>query len=278
MDKKSSISSWLRQAATQLKDISVASARLDAELLLAETLRKPRTYLHAHPDEALDPRRRDIADARLSLRLDRLPLAYISGYQGFFRTKFTVSPAVLVPRPASETMISLLLELQPTDTAPKTLIDVGTGSGCLGITAALELPPRWHVILSDISQKALDLATRNAEQLGTNVFLQKQSLLAGQIKPVDVILANLPYVDAAWNDLSPELRHEPQRRCTPTRVVPAHSPADCTAPSHMRPGGLLLLEADEEQHQTIIGFGKNYRLGTSQPGCIVALEFVGAER
>lgn len=274
------IIAWISEATKQLTGAGIASARLDAELLLAETLRKPRTYLHAHPDEVLDPRRRDIADARLSLRLDRVPLAYILGYKEFYGRKFTVSPAVLVPRPESETMISLLLELQPTDTAPKTLIDVGTGSGCLGITAALELPPRWHVILSDISQKALDLATRNAEQLGTNVFLQKQSLLAGQIEPVDVILANLPYVDAAWNDLSPELRHEPPEALYADegglRLI---RQLIAQAPSHMRPGGLLLLEADEEQHQTIIGFGKNYRFRhVTTRDMIVALEFVGAER
>ena len=86
----------------------IPSALLDAELILAETLRKPRTYLHAHPDDEIDPRRVDIAEARLNLRLDRVPLAYILGYKEFYGRKFKVSPQVLVPRPESEAIIELL--------------------------------------------------------------------------------------------------------------------------------------------------------------------------
>ena len=107
MQEKSTISFWLKNAAKSLKDAGIPSARLDAELILANTLRKNRTYLHAHLDEEIDPRRVDIANARLDLRLDRVPMAYILGYKEFYGRKFTVSPAVLVPRPESEDMISL---------------------------------------------------------------------------------------------------------------------------------------------------------------------------
>ena len=93
------ISAWLDQAARQLREIGVDSARLDAELILANTLRKNRTYLHAHPESNIDPRRVDIANARLRLRLERVPLAYILGYRDFYGRRFTVSPQVLVPRP-----------------------------------------------------------------------------------------------------------------------------------------------------------------------------------
>ena len=155
------ISTWLIQATKQLKVIGITSARLDAELILANTLRKNRTYLHAHLDEEIDPRRVDIADARLSLRLDRVPLAYILGCKEFYGRKFTVSPAVLVPRPESEEMITLFLALTAGEIAPKTLIDIGTGSGCLGITAALERPS-LRVILSDISPRAIKVAKKNA--------------------------------------------------------------------------------------------------------------------
>ena len=134
------ISTWLKLATKHLKDIGIASARLDAELLLAETLRKPRTYLHAHLDEEIDPRRVDIANARLDLRLERVPLAYILGYKEFFGRKFRVTPAVLVPRPETEDLMTIFLQLTEADITPKTVIDVGTGSGVLGITAALERP------------------------------------------------------------------------------------------------------------------------------------------
>ena len=202
------ISDWLKTATKSLKNIGISSARLDAELMLANTLRKNRTYLHAHLDEEIDPRRLDIANARLDLRLDRVPIAYILGYKEFYGRKFTVSPSVLIPRPESEDLISLFLELTASEITEKTLIDVGTGSGCLGITAKLERN-NLSVILSDISKPALKITEKNADTLKADVTIQQQSLLNGQIRPVDYIFANLPYVDKDW-DVSPELKYEPE--------------------------------------------------------------------
>ena len=140
-----------------------------------ETLRKDRTYLHAHQKEEIDPRRFDIAEARLQLRLEHIPLAYILGYKEFYGRQFKVSPSVLVPRPESEDMISLFLTLTNDDNSPKTLIDVGTGSGILGITAKLE-KPSLRVILSDVNELALDIAAKNANNLNADVTIQQQSL------------------------------------------------------------------------------------------------------
>ena len=278
MQEKSTIATWLKNAAKQLKAIGITSARLDAELILANTLRKNRTYLHAHLDEETDPRRVDIADARLSLRLDRVPLAYILGCKEFYGRKFTVSPAVLVPRPESEEMITLFLALTAGEIAPKTLIDVGTGSGCLGITAALERPS-LRVILSDISPRAIKIAEKNASNLQARVTLQQQSLLSGQIEPVDYIFANLPYVDRDW-DVSPELRHEPAEalfaadnglRLIETLIE--------QAPRHITAGGLLFLEADPRQHQTILDQAKDHGLHEAETrGFIIVLRFVSTKR
>lgn len=272
------IATWLKNAAKQLKAIGIASARLDAELILANTLRKNRTYLHAHLDEEIDPRRVDIAEARLRLRLDRVPLAYILGCKEFYGRKFTVSPAVLVPRPESEEMIALFLALTAGEIAPKTLIDVGTGSGCLGITAALERPS-LRVILSDISPRAIKIAEKNASNLQARVTLQQQSLLSGQIEPVDYILANLPYVDRDW-DVSPELRHEPAEalfaadnglRLIETLIE--------QAPRHLTADGLLFLEADPRQHQAILHQARQHGLHeVEMRGFIIVLRFVGAKR
>ena len=274
------ISTWLKHAAEHLKNAGITSAQLDAELLLANTLRKNRTYLHAHLDEDVDPRRVDIAEARLSLRLDRVPLAYILGEKEFYGRNFSVSPSVLVPRPESEEMINLLLKLAPKDDRPRTLIDIGTGSGCLGITAALELSDNWHVVLSDISPKALSVAEKNAKKLGAKVFTQKQSLLLGQFEKLDCILANLPYVDKDWKNTSPELRHEP-----PEALYAGEGGLKLIreliqqAPKHMTNQGLLFIEADEEQHQTIVAFGnQNGFLHLETSGLIVALRFVDTER
>lgn len=252
------ISDWLRSATKRLKDVGIASPRLDAELILAETVRKPRTYLHAHLDEEIDPRRVDIAEARLDLRLDRVPIAYIIGYKEFYGRTFSVTPSVLVPRPESEDMIELLLEITAEDISPhSTLIDVGTGSGCLGITAKLERP-NITVILSDVSAPALQVAEKNAVALGAEVATQEQDLLHGQIEPLTYIIANLPYVDESW-EVSPELQHEPL-----DALFAPHSGLKLIfrlieqAGAKLSDGGWLLLEADPMQHQAIIQHGETH--------------------
>ena len=272
------ISAWLIQATKRLKAIGIPSARLDAELILANTLRRERPYLHAHLDETIDPRRLDIAEARLDLRLDRVPLAYILGYKEFYGRRFAVSPSVLVPRPESEDMITLLLTLTAEEMMPKTLIDIGTGSGCLGITAKCERP-EWRVILADVSADALKVAARNAEQLAANVTLQEQSLLYGHIEPLDYIIANLPYVDPSW-ETSPELRHEPYAALyAPEKGLALINQLIEQAPRHLTPNGLLLLEADPRQHEAIVQYGHNHGFAHEETrGFIVALRLIATKR
>lgn len=271
------ISTWLRSATKQLKDIGIASARLDAELILVNTLRKNRTYLHAHLDEEIDPRRVDIANARLDLRLDRVPLAYILGYKEFYGRNFVVSPAVLVPRPESEDVVSLFLQLTMDEISPKTLIDVGTGSGCLGITIALERP-NIAVILSDISKRALQIAEKNADNLAANVKTQRQSLFNGQIEPVDYIIANLPYVDARWKT-SPELRYEPSEALfADNGGLKLIYELIAQAPRHLPKKGLLVLEADPEQHPAVIEYAAKYGFTHAKTlGYALALRFIGVQ-
>ena len=245
------ISEWLKIATKSLKTANIPSARLDAELILANTLRKNRTYLHAHLDEEIDPRRFDIANARLDLRLDRVPIAYILGYKEFYGRRFTVSPSVLIPRPESEDLISLFLELTASEIAEKVLIDVGAGSGCLGITAKLERS-NLSVILSDISKPALNIAEKNANALNADVHIQQQSLLNGQLKPVDYIFANLPYVDKSW-DVSPELQYEPDIALfAEDEGLKLILQLISQAPRCLTPEGLLFIEADPQQHNRIL--------------------------
>ena len=272
------ISEWLKIATKSLKTANIPSARLDAELILANTLRKNRTYLHAHLDEEIDPRRFDIANARLDLRLDRVPIAYILGYKEFYGRRFTVSPSVLIPRPESEDLISLFLELTASEIAEKALIDVGTGSGCLGITAKLERS-NLSVILSDISKPALNITEKNANALNADVHIQQQSLLNGQLKPVDYIFANLPYVDKNW-DVSPELQYEPDIALfAEDEGLKLILQLISQAPKCLTPDGLLFIEADPQQHNRIIdeatkkGFIKERILNY-----ILVLRFVGAQQ
>jgi len=253
------ISTWLRLATKQLKDIGIESARLDAELILAETLRKPRTYLHAHLDEKLDPRHSDIADARIDLRRDRTPMAYILGYKEFYGRRFNVSPQVLIPRPESEDIIDKFLEISADNiSSSSVLIDVGTGSGCLGISAKLERP-NVTVILSDTSQPALEIAQKNADELQANVKIKKQDLLTNQIEPLNYILANLPYVDESWK-VSPEVKHEPSQAIFAKKSgLELIMKLISQAPNSLLNNGWLLLEADPVQHQAIIEYASNFK-------------------
>ena len=278
MQEKSTISFWLKNAAKSMKDTGIPSARLDAELILANTLRKNRTYLHAYLDEEIDPRRVDIANARLDLRLDRVPMAYILGYKEFYGRKFTVSPAVLVPRPESEDMISLFLDATAGEIEQKVLIDVGTGSGCLGITAALERT-NISVILSDISKGAFRIAEKNADEHHARVKIQQQSLLNGQLEPVDYIFANLPYVDKDW-EVSPELQYEPKIALfTEDGGLKLTLELIQQAPRCLTPNGQLFIEADPIQHERIIQAAarQNFKLAAIQ-SYIIVLRFIGSQR
>lgn len=240
---------WVRDAAEELASAGIASALLDAEIILAHTLRKSRTWLHAHSDEAIDPRELDIANARLQLRLNRTPIAYIIGHKEFYTRLFKVTPSVLVPRPESEAIITLLKTHLPEGAT--TLLDVGTGSGCLGITAALELP-QLRVTLSDISNHALTVARENAQTLDVDVQTMKSDLLAAVPGIYNVVLANLPYVDESW-ERSPETNFEPSialfARQKGLAVIYRLLEQ---VPAHLAPHGIVLLEADPEQHAAII--------------------------
>lgn len=258
MNNTSSIDTWLDTATQQLAEALVPSARLDAEVILAHTLKKPRTWLHAHGDEPLEPRQHEIADARLSLRLDRVPIAYIVGYKDFYGRKFHVTAATLVPRPESEAMIEILMDILPPeapldDSLSIRIIDVGTGSGILGITAKLERP-HAKVDLLDISHQALGVAEKNATLHEVDVATIKSNLLGDYNFKADIILANLPYVDQTW-DTPPELQHEPQ-----DALYASDSGLSLikkllqSAGTHLTPSGVIILEADRRQHEAIEAF------------------------
>jgi len=259
------IAEWIRDATDELADDMLPSPRLDAEIILAHTLKHPRTYLHAHSDEALSLRDQDIANARIELRKDRVPVAYIIGHKDFYGRRFKVTPSVLIPRPETEQLITMLKRLSsdtkalPGISTPQRLVDVGTGSGCLGITAKLELP-ELQVALTDISRHALTVAAKNAAGLGADVETFQSDLLNDYPYSPDVVLANLPYVDRDWEQ-SPELAKEPEEalyaddgglsiinRCIEQAAL------------RSKPGALLLLEADPRQLDAIAATARSHGL------------------
>lgn len=255
---------WLIDATQQLIAAGIPSARLDAELLLSHTLRKPRTWLHGHNNEVLSDRHVEIANARLDLRLDRVPVAYIIGHKEFYGRRFKVTTATLIPRPESEDLIELLHEALPKNESllkeqPLRLVDIGTGSGILGVTAKLE-HPELDVTLLDISRHALTIAAENAETLEAKVTTAVSDLLGSYPFTANVIIANLPYVDIEW-ERSPETEHEPASALFANNgglslildLLPQTK-------QKLALGGKLILEADPEQHSKIIKEAAKYGL------------------
>ena len=252
------ISEWLMNASQRLVRVHIPSSRLDAELILAHTLHKSRTYLHAHNDESIGRRHYEIAEARLLLRLDRTPIAYIIGHKEFYGRQFRVTPATLIPRPESEDIIAIAKEIaaqKPIDS----IIDVGTGSGCLGITLKLEIPLA-SVTLLDVSHHALMVAKNNAKHLLADVSIKKSNLLINYPFHADLVVANLPYVDRNWN-VSPETDHEPSLALyAEDSGLELINKLIIQTASRLTPSGAILLEADPRQHTTIIAHAKNHGL------------------
>ena len=273
------IRDWLHTATIQLVGVGIGTAKLDAEIILAHTLRKPRTYLHAHDEMQLSLREQEIADARLLLRLDRTPIAYIIGHKEFYGRKFKVTPATLIPRPESEAIITSLQRIVPNTKAlinesPKRLVDVGAGSGILGITAKLE-HPELDVTLIDTSRHALNVAEQNAKILHADITILRSDLLSQYVLLADIIIANLPYVDPSW-ERSPETDQEPALALfaddNGLRLIKKLIEQ---IPAKLRSGGYLLLEADPRQHSPIIKFAKDYGLTKrSIEGFIICLQLV----
>jgi release factor glutamine methyltransferase len=189
-------------AATDALDAAgVETPRLDAELLLAEATGHDRAHLAANLEADIPPSAARLFGQMVRRRLRREPVAYIVGRKGFRHIELAVDRRVLIPRPETELLVELGLELRP-----ESVLDVGTGSGAVALAIAAELPD-CEVTATDASSAALEVARANAMRLG---LAERVRFFEGTVPPgetFDLIVANLPYVpERDWPSLQPEVR------------------------------------------------------------------------
>jgi release factor glutamine methyltransferase len=196
-----SVREALEAAVDALAAVGVETPRLDAELLLAEATGWDRARLTAEPEAGVPSNAARRFGEMVRRRLRREPVAYILGRKGFRSIELAVDRRVLVPRPETELLVELAVELQPAR-----VLDMGTGSGAIALAIASELPDA-ELIATDTSAPALEVARANAERLGRARRVEfVEAMLPPEPGALDLIVANLPYVaEREWAGLEPEV-------------------------------------------------------------------------
>jgi release factor glutamine methyltransferase len=242
----------LSHARRILAENNVEDAPLECEVLLRHALKISRTQLYLDLDQELSPQQEKAFWCLLQRRLNGEPTAYITRHREFYGLDFYVDPHVLIPRPESELLVEIALGLAKNHPL-STIADIGTGSGAIAISLALELP-QARIYATDISAAALKVALVNCQKHGVadRVHLLQGNLLEPVPQPVDLIVANLPYVKKS------QLARIGQARFEPLLALDGGSDGRerirqlChQVGSKLQPSGSLLLEMGEGQRGTV---------------------------
>lgn len=243
-----SITATLRAAAARLAAVS-DSALADAEALLVFVLRKPRSFLIAHGRETLDAGSAQRFDDLVERRAEGWPIAYLTGTREFWSRPFRVTVDTLIPRPETEHVVEAALARLPSGHRHE-IADLGTGSGIIALTLALERP-RSRVLATDSSAAALAVARDNAARLGaSNVDFHHGDWFSGlEGRVFDLIASNPPYVASGDPHLEcGDLRFEPQGALAAgADGLEAIRGIIAQARWHLAPGGWLILEHGHDQ-------------------------------
>ena len=249
----------VRAAQRRFQAAGVEKAALDAQVLLGYVLGVGRAWLIAHPEAVLTPDQARAFERLVQGREARQPVAYLTGQREFYGLDFGVDERVLVPRPETELLVEravvLVREWQARHGQWPRVVDVGTGSGAIGVSLSVAVPALPLVDLVDASPAALDVARANAERHGVAERLRfwTGDLLAPPPTPVDLVLANLPYIEAEIiPTLAPEVQREPRLALDggPDGLDPFRR-LFAQVPDHVTPGGVLLLEIGAGQGQAV---------------------------
>jgi release factor glutamine methyltransferase len=243
-----SVQEALAAAADALAAASVEMPRFDAEVLLAEATGWDRARLAAEPEAEIDAAAARRFGEMVRRRVRREPVAYILGRKGFRGLELAVDGRALIPRPETELLVEIALELHP-----RTALDVGTGSGAVALAVADELP-ECQVTGTDTSPAAIDLARENSQRLGIDGRVQFERGTVPDGRRFELVLANLPYVgEDEWQRLAPEItRYEPREALVAgadgVEAIASTVPAALAA---LEPGASLALEVGAGQAGTV---------------------------
>ena len=239
-------------------------AVLDTNLLARHVLGWSRAEMLLRQDDPLPTGFEEAFSALVERRARREPAAYIRGRQEFWSREFDVTPEVLIPRPETELIVEELINLLPVDAPalPRRVADIGTGSGCIAVSVAAERP-NVHVVATDISRAALDVARRNAEAAGVAARIEfvECAYLSGATGPFDFILANPPYIsESEYEELAPEVReYEPQMALLAGEdgLRDIRQIVDVAA-ARLKPGGTLFMEIGHTQGDRLAALMKAF--------------------
>jgi release factor glutamine methyltransferase len=246
MQSNPSIKSLLELAT---RTLDTDSARLDAEVLLAACLEKPRSHLHAWPESSVETEQLAQFLEWLQRRATGEPVAHLTGRREFWSLDLLVTPDTLIPRPETETLVALALERIPDETAVR-IADLGTGTGAIALAIARERP-HAEIIATDISARALDIARLNARHLGVgNVqFIEGPWCAPLPARPLHFILSNPPYIADSDPHLEEgDVRHEPRSALAsgPQGLDDLQLIVRCAA-AHLACNGWLIVEHGHDQ-------------------------------
>ncbi|MBU1036586.1 peptide chain release factor N(5)-glutamine methyltransferase [Patescibacteria group bacterium] len=213
--------SW---ATYKLQAKNINSAKLDAEILLSFVLKKDKTFLYSHPEQTISHKPLAIYRKLINQRSENYPVAYLTGEKEFYGYKFFVNKNVLIPRPLTEELVEKALQtinrLIKHPNKQITIADIGTGSGCIIISLANELKKKYGSLknfkfyATDISAKALKVAKKNARfhQVDKSIkFFQGDLLKPLKSKKIDLIIANLPYLNLKDIQKEKSIQFEPKK-------------------------------------------------------------------
>jgi release factor glutamine methyltransferase len=276
-----SLSDALRRGKKRLASTTTTTPGLDAEILLRHVLGVDRAALFARLPEPIPVEALAAYDNLLEERAHDTPVAYLTGQREFMGMPFEVGPGVLVPRPETEHLVIWATAwLRKRAREPVAVVDVGTGSGAIAIGVAEALGADWRgtIIASDLSAEALTIAARNRARLDFHrrISIVQGSLLSWLWSPVDLILANLPYLRPEQLAENPSLAAEP-------RLALDGGPDGLDlirefltdAPRVLAPGGAIALEIDPSQRDEVVNVAQQ-----SFPGSdvVVLQDLAGLDR